>query len=79
MRELTIAEAAKLAGVNERRINKLIQDGLLAAKSVRGRNGRVVMWLIREDALQRWVDDPAMHRAGRKAARNGKRDTVSEG
>ena len=57
---LTTTQAARRCGISAASIRRACAAGTLPAVKL----GKT--WLIKPDALQRWVDDPALHRTGPK-------------
>lgn len=63
MSVLTITEAAKIAKCGTSTLRTAILNGRLTAR----KSGSV--WIITPHNLQKWIDDPAMHRRGFPAGR----------
>lgn len=59
-KSLTVSEAAKQSGLSDRAIRKAITRGALKAKQF----GKT--YVIEPKEFQRWLDDPAAHKTGRK-------------
>lgn len=57
---LTTTQAARRCGISAASIRRACAAGTLPAEKI----GKT--WLITPAALQKWVDDPALHRTGPK-------------
>lgn len=60
---LTTTQAARRCGISAASIRRACAAGTLPAVKL----GKT--WLIKPDALQKWVDDPVAHKPGVKAKR----------